>query len=518
MIYVLEPDAMRAADAAAIAAMGEDALMRNAGARIADRLRAIAPSGGRVVAFAGPGNNGGDAFAALAELGADYDCVVCAEPGGRVSAARAAAETRARTAGVAMRALPSTQHDARAALEGAIGVDGLFGTGARLPLPEAYREVVRALDARDHPVVAIDIPSGVDALTGAIAGDTVRATVTVTLGAAKPGLLLDPARECAGELWYAGIGIGDAILSAAPRTYAALDDEAFLRALPVRAPNADKRSAGAPLIIAGSAQFPGAAVLCARAAARAGAGYVTVATPSSAAAALRAHLIEQVVVEIPDDAAVSRAVDELLEIEARNSSVGIGPGLGLDDRTGEIVVEFLARTTLPVVIDASALFHLSKRLETLRGKPVVVTPHAGEFARLSGKGTVAPEDRIARIREFVERTGITALLKGRDTIVYDGTTAHINVTGMSALATAGTGDVLTGTVATLLAQGLKPVDAARVGAYWHGLAGQVAARRRPVGVVAGDVLDALAEALPNVDSESRAAFRQPKRGELWRIY
>lgn len=518
MIYVLEPEAMRAADAAAIAAMGEDSLMRNAGARIADRLRAIAASGGRIVAFAGPGNNGGDAFAALAELSPEYDCEIYAGAGSRPSDGRAAAEQRARAAGVSVRPLPSTLHEARAALEGAIGVDGLFGTGARLPLPDAYREAARALDARDHPVLAIDIPSGVDALTGAVADDAVRASVTVTLGAAKPGLLLDPARERAGELWYARIGIGDTILATAPDAYAALDDEAFAHLLPVRAASADKRSAGAPLIVAGSAQFPGAAVLCARAAARAGAGYVTVATPSGAAATLRAHLVEQVVVEIPDDAPVSRAVDDLLEIEKRNGSVGIGPGLGLDTRTGEIVAEFLARSSLPAVIDASALFHLSKRLESLRGKPIVVTPHAGEFARLSGKGTVAPEERVSRVREFVGRTGITTLLKGRDTIVDDGETMHLNVTGTNALATAGTGDVLTGTIATLLAQGLPPVDAARAGAYWHGLAGQLAARRRPVGVVAGDVADALADALPNVDLEARAAFRQPRRGELWRIY
>ncbi|HKE36816.1 MAG TPA: NAD(P)H-hydrate dehydratase [Candidatus Baltobacteraceae bacterium] len=518
MIYVLEPQAMRAADAAGIADVGEDALMRNAGTWIADHLRAMAPSGGRIVAFAGPGNNGGDAFAALAELSPEFDCTVYAVAGGTPSAARAAAETRARNAGVATRALPATEREARGALEDAIAVDGLFGTGARLPLPDAYAAAARALDARHHPVLAIDIPSGVDALTGAVAEDAVRATATVTLGAAKPGLLLDPARERAGELWYAEIGIEDAILAAAPRTYAAFDDDAFLHALPVRAAVADKRSAGAPLIIAGSAQFPGAAVLCAHAAARAGAGYVTVATPSSAASTLRAHLVEQVVVEIPDDTPVSRAVEELLDIEKRNSAVGIGPGLGLDDRTGEIVTEFLARSTLPAVVDASALFHLSKRLDSLRGKPLVVTPHAGEFARLSGKGTVAPEERVTRVREFVGRTGITTLLKGRDTIVYDGSTVHVNVTGTNALATAGSGDVLTGTIATLLAQGLSPVDAARTGAYWHGLAGQLAARRRPVGVIAGDVADALAGALPNVDVEGRAAFARPKRGGLWRIY
>ncbi len=187
----------------------------------------------------------------------------------------------------------------------------------------------------------------------------------------------------------------------------------------------------------------------------------------------------------------------MLEISKRNGSVGIGPGLGLDDRTGEIFARFVEATTLPIAIDASGLFHLSKRLDILRGKRCVVTPHAGEFARLSGRGTVMPGTRVERIREFVDRTGVTTLLKGSDTLVYDGSgPVHINPTGSSVLATAGTGDVLTGIVATLLSQDVPPVDAARIAAYWHGLAAQHAARHRRVGVIARDVAQALGKALP----------------------
>ena len=218
---------------------------------------------------------------------------------------------------------------------------------------------------------------------------------------------------------------------------------------------------------------------------------------SAAANLLRAHLVEQVVVAFDDDASPDAVVEELLEISQRNGSVALGPGLGLDDRTARIVVGFLERNELPVVVDASGLFHLSKHLELLRGKPAVVTPHAGEFARLSGRGTIAPGTRVERIREFVDRTGVTTLLKGSDTLIYDGRTVHINPTGSNALATAGTGDVLTGIIATLLSQGLSPVDAARAGAYWHGLAGQAAAAVRRIGVVASDVADALGEALPD---------------------
>ena len=495
MIYVLTPEQMRAADAAAIAVAGEDALMRNAGIRIADRLREMAPPGSRIVAFAGPGNNGGDAFAALAELRPEYECTVVANPAEHPSAARRAAQERAAKAGVRVQPLPSDEREARELLADAIGVDGLFGTGARLPLPPAYRHLARALDGREGPVLAIDIPSGIDALTGAVADDAVRADVTIALAALKPGLLLEPGRQRAGDVWCAEIGIPEATLAAQPRTYASLDDEAFLELLPLRRADADKRVAGAPLVIAGSEQFPGAAVLCARAAARAGAGYVTVATSSAAAATLRAHLVEQVVVALDDEATPEAVADSLIELSARNGAVALGPGLGLDERTGEIVERFLAKNALPIVVDASGLFHLSKRLELLRGKPCVLTPHAGEFARLSGLGTIAPGTRVERLREFVDRTGITTLLKGPDTLVYDGVTVHVNASGTSALATAGSGDVLTGIIATLLAQGLSPVDAARAGAYWHGLSGALAAEERHVGVVAGDIADALGRAL-----------------------
>jgi ADP-dependent NAD(P)H-hydrate dehydratase / NAD(P)H-hydrate epimerase len=506
VIYVLTPDAMRTVDAQAIASVGEDALMRNAGRCIAEALRAMAGPEKPIVAFAGPGNNGGDAFAALAELSPVYECTIAADMAGRRSEGRAAAEARAAAAGVRVRPLPSDEREALALLEDAIGVDGLFGTGARLPLPDAYRHLSRALDARRSLVLAIDIPSGVDALTGAVTDDAVRATATVTLAAVKPGLLLEPAREHAGELWCGRIGIDDATLAAQPREFAALDDEAFLRLLPRRAADTEKRSAGAPLVIAGSAQFPGAAVLCARGAARAGAGYVTVATSSSAANLLRAHLVEQVVVELSDTASPEAIAQELVEVSKRNGAVAIGPGLGLDDRTGQIFARFLQANQLPIVVDASGLFHLSKRLELLRGKPCIVTPHAGEFARLSGRGTIAPGTRVERIREFVDRTGITTLLKGSDTLIYDGSVVHINPTGTNALATAGTGDVLTGIIATLLAQGLAPVDAARAGAYWHGLAGQRAQEQRRVGVVAGDVAEALGAALPRVTGTSESAL------------
>ena len=499
MIYVLTPDEMRAADAQACAAASDVELMRNAGERIAEYVRAALPGGGRVVAFAGPGNNGGDAFAACAALEGSYDCRIYAAENERPSNARADASSRARARGATIAPLPRTDDSAAAALEGAaLALDGLFGTGARVPVGPEYLAAVRALDARRLAVVAIDIPSGIDALTGACDDGAVRASATIALAALKPGHLLDPARERCGDVWLAEIGIDETTLAQHARTFTTLDDASFLALLPKRAATADKRSAGAPLVFAGSQQFPGAAVLCARAAARAGAGYVTVATGASAAPAVRAHVVEQVVVALSDDASAEHVVDELAEIAQRNSSLAIGPGLGLDARTGEIVRGAIARIDLPIVLDASALFHLAKHLDVLEGKRIVLTPHEGEFARLSGEGTIAEGQRVARLRSFGERAHAVTLLKGRTTLVYGGRVTYCNPTGTSALATAGTGDVLTGIIATLLSQGCSPFDAAAAGAYWHGLAGRRAARERKVGVMAGDLPDVLASALPTL--------------------
>lgn len=506
MTCVLTPKQMREADAQACAQIGDVALMRAAGKAIAGIARryATAPN---VVAFAGPGNNGGDAFAALALLDG-MTRTIYAQPAEHPSAARIDAESQAKAAGVLVRPLPASSEEVLDAVRGCgLAVAGLVGTGARLPLLPQHAAIVAALNQSGVPVLAIDIPPGIDAESGTVLEPALRARVTVTLGALKPGLLLSPARSCAGELWLADIGMPENLLRAQHSGIEALDDAEFAALLPRRDEASDKRSAGAPLIIAGSQQFPGAATLCAMGSARAGAGYVTVATPAAAAPALRTHLLEQVVVEIDPQKPADSVVDDLLDLAKRNSSVGVGPGLALDDRTGEIVREFCRRVELPIVADASALFHLAKNLEILRGKKAVLTPHAGEFARLSGRGTVREEDRVARLREFVDRTGIVTLLKGQSTLVYDGTTLHVNTTGTTALATAGTGDVLTGIIATLLSQGLSPVDAARAGAYWHGLAGRYAQTLRPRGVIARDVYESLSAALPPSPVQHEALTR-----------
>lgn len=494
---VVDTAGMQRADAHAVKRIGDVNLMRQAGMGIADVLGAQG-SYRKLVAFAGPGNNGGDAFAACAELARTMRCTVFANPQAQASAGRRDAEERARAVGVTIADLPADLEAAKQALSGAdIALDGLLGVSARSDT-SAFAHLTEALNGAGIPICALDLPTGIDATTGVVSlQGAVHATFTITVGAPKLGLLLESARAFVGSLWVVNIGVTDDDLNntadpTQPTLHVVTPDE-FLHALPTRAHQADKRSSGAPLIVAGSGQFPGAAVLCARGAARAGAGYVTVATPVAAAAALRTHLVEQVVVAI-DELDLDRAIDELVDLTRHVQAIGLGPGLGLDPAAAAITRGLLERTNLPVVIDASGFAHIAKHFDLLKNRACVLTPHESEFARLSGKGTIEPGTRVARLREFVERTGITTLLKGNVTLIYDGKDLYVNTTGSNALATAGTGDVLTGIIATLLAQGLSPIDAARIGAYWHGRAGQLAAKQRHIGVLAGDLPELLAHA------------------------
>jgi len=495
---------MRAIDTAAIAREG-DALMRAAGAAIALLIDRYARGDGPVVAIAGDGNNGGDAYAALAAYAGARRTIVFGDPSVRGSTARSTERERACSAGVEERAFPPDPAVLRGA---ALILDGILGVNARLPLDARSIALVDAIAASGAPVLALDVPTGIDPTSGEAGAHVVRATATIAIGRPKLGCFFDAARDATGALWCAPIGMRDEDANGVDDPPAeVLEPRAFGALLPARSGESDKRSSGAPLIVAGSTQFPGAAVLAAWGAARAGAGYVTVAAPEGAAAALRGHLVEQVVVSY-DEHDPDRAVRTILDLTNRCTSIAIGPGLGLSDVFGTIVNGVLAGSALPAVADASALYHLAKRLPAYREKPLVLTPHAGEFARLSGKGTIAPGERLRRLRAFVDEHGIVTLLKGRATLIASRDATHVNPTGTNALATAGTGDVLTGVIATLLAQGLTPVDAARAGAYWHGRAGAVALAHRRRGVIARDVADALGE----------ASLVPPQTADLIRIF
>jgi hydroxyethylthiazole kinase-like uncharacterized protein yjeF len=361
-------------------------------------------------------------------------------------------------------------------------VDALFGTGFQgAPRPEAA-ELIARMNAVDAPVVSVDIPSGVDASTGEVAGDAVDADLTVTFHAAKLGLVVAPGRYRAGQVVVADIGL-EQLATGARRATAALLD-----AIPRRAAGDTKYTSGAVLVVGGAPGMTGAACLTARAALRADAGYATLAVPEESLPAAEMLALEPVKAAWRDD----NAVETITALAGRARALALGPGLGRGPGRKALVRELLERIDLPAVVDADALFELEP---VEREAPTVLTPHSGELARLLGRDSAAVDKhRLASVREAAERFGAIVLLKGGDTIVAspDGATI-VSDFGPPSLATAGTGDILTGIVAAFLAKGVEPAAAAAAAAVAHGLAARSA--RHQAGLVASDLLDLLPSVL-----------------------
>jgi len=357
-------------------------------------------------------------------------------------------------------------------------LDALFGTGFHgAPRPEAAAAIGR-INACGAPVVAVDLPSGVDASTGETADAVVDADLTVTFHARKVGLVVAPGRFHAGRVVVADIG-----LEAAP-TAVVRGTPALLDRVPRRGARDTKFSSGSLLVVGGAPGTTSAAVLSATAAMRADAGYVTLAVPAAALPVAEALALEPV----KRGFEWANAADSLESDVARSSALAVGPGLGRSDEARALVRTLLGTSSLPVVVDADGLFGLEP---APRDAPTILTPHAGELARLlEVESAWVAAHRLEAAARAAERFGAVVLLKGADTIVCapDGRTVVCD-TGPSSLATAGTGDVLTGIVGAFLAKGLDAVDAAAAAAVAHGLAARAVPHQ--VGLVASDVVAAL---------------------------
>ncbi|MGA4942768.1 NAD(P)H-hydrate dehydratase [Streptomyces cinereoruber] len=445
-------ETVRAAEAALMARLPEGALMGRAAAGLAAACCSLLGKGrvygARVVLLVGTGDNGGDALYAGARL---------ARRGAGVTAVLLGA--RAHEGGLAaLRAAGGRiTDDPFEPLAGAdLVLDGITGIGGRGGLRPDAVPVARAARGSDAVVVAVDLPSGVDADTGEVAGEALRADVTVTFGTYKPGLLVDPAHEYAGALRLVDIGL-DATLPGLP-DLEALQHEDVARLLPVPGAESDKYRRGVVGVVAGSDRYPGAAVLAVTGALRGGAGAVRY-VGAGGDAVLAAHP-ETLVHPWPPRKA------------GRVQSWVVGPGLGEEAGAREAVAEVLA-SDVPVLVDADGLRGLDPEVVRGRGAPTLLTPHAGEAAALLSVPREEVEaGRLAAVRELADRFGATVLLKGSTTLVYGGAgrPVRVNPTGTSWLATAGSGDVLSGLAGSLLAAGLPPVDAASCAAYLHGLA------------------------------------------------
>jgi NAD(P)H-hydrate epimerase len=368
-------------------------------------------------------------------------------------------------------------------------VDALLGIGLKDAPREDAARMIELINAVGRPVVAIDVPSGVNASTGEVLGAAVRATVTVTFGAAKVGLAVAPGRFHAGSVHIAPIGLR-------PREHEhALVPASALLEVPRKTAASTKYSAGSVLVVGGSRGLTGAPILASLAAFRADAGYVAVAAPESTLPVLETALLEVVKRPLPEDSAgrlLPRSADAVLDAAEKADAVAIGPGLGRSDGTVELVRILLERLDLPVVLDADALWELEP---FARAAPTVLTPHSGELARLLATDAHEVDaHRLDSARRAASRYGAVVLLKGADTIVASPREGVLVASyGTPALATAGSGDVLTGIVAAFLAKGVEARLAAGAAAVAHGVAAELLDPQP--GIVASDLLPALQRAL-----------------------
>jgi len=520
---ILTAAAMRRVDARAIDELGIPGatLMEAAGRGVADALLEEIPglAGRRVVFFCGKGNNGGDGLVAashLARVGVSARVVLLA-PRAEVSGLASGALANARDLGLAIEEIADERAWARHPIEldrETIVVDALLGTGVAGPARGLIARAIEAINASPASIVAIDLPSGADADAGHLPGVTVRAHRTYALCRPKPCLVLEPAASHAGPWRVIDIGIPDAAVAAEGSDLFWCDDVAASRVMPGRPLDAHKGTLGHLLAVAGSKGKSGAALILARAALRSGVGLVTVATPRSVqpiVAAGQAELMTVPLAETKRGGPSRLSAASLRELLRLRDALALGPGLGTEGAARAVVVALLAARKVPAVLDADGLNAFSAELRPrpkLRAGryPLVLTPHPGEAARLLGTTVAAIQsDRLGSARRLAAETGAVAILKGRRTVVThpDGR-ASLNASGNPGMATGGTGDALTGIVGALLARGLDGFDAARLGTYVHGAAGDLASESfGEDGMIAGDLIDALPSAWRTIADRRR---------------
>ncbi len=453
-------------------------LMCRAGAAVFEVITRGWPGVRRLAVVCGAGNNGGDGYvvARLAHAAGRAVTVLEAAPAARMGGDAARARAECVAAGVA----PVPFEPARLQ-EAELIVDAVFGTGLDREVGGDHAAVLAAIDRGAAPVVAVDVPSGLNADTGAVMGTAVHAAATVTFIARKAGLYTGAAPAHCGRLHFDALGVPPAVYASLEPAARRQDPAALAALLPARARDAHKGRYGHVLVVGGDSGMAGAVHLAGTAAARVGAGLVSVATRAAHAAAPAFGRPELMVhgVETPE---------ALVPLLARATVAAVGPGLG-QGAWGRALLGVLLDSRLPLVVDADAL-NLLARAPDARGR-WVLTPHPGEAARLLGTDAAAVQrDRYAAVRALAGRFAAVVVLKGAGTLVDDGAGAPWVVeTGNPGMASGGMGDVLTGVIAGLLAQGLEPVDAARLGAHLHGAAGDAAARAAGErGLLAGDLL------------------------------
>lgn len=477
-------------------------LMENAGAALARAALALAAPGGRFVVLCGAGNNGGDGLVAARLLATQGRMVLCAVLGDRAKlGAEPARNLKALEASdVKVASEPGAFH----ARPGDVVIDAIFGTGLSRAPDGLFAEGIGRIAVwkqRGAKVIAADLVSGLSADSGVPFHPCVEADVTVAFGHLKLGQALEPGASMGGRVELANIGIPSAAelsLQSGPQAWL-LEEEDARGLLKPRRADTHKGTYGHLLVIAGSAGKSGAAALAATGALRSGAGLVTVATRGGVLTEVQAHAPEVMGVALPGSGALGLGdLEPLLAAAKGKQALVIGPGLGRGDGTSGLLRALLEKFEGPVVLDADALNALAPDLNQLKAPKaqLVLTPHPGEMSTLTGKAAAdLKRDRVELARGLAARVNGVLVLKGARTVISapDGE-LFVNPTGNAGMATAGSGDVLSGVLGALLAQGLSTVDAAICGVYAHGLAGDLQAKKTgQLGLVASDLLRGLCD-------------------------
>ncbi len=490
-------------------------LMENAG-RGATRCfleRIYAAGPGRVGIIAGRGNNGGDGFVIaryLAQRGIDVQVFLLA---GRdqVRGDAAANLDLLATLQVPIMEIPDADRFSGAKihlLNTRYWIDAIFGTGLNADVKGYFKEVIDFINAAGRPVFAVDIPSGLNADTGQACGVCIQAAATATFGYAKIGHLVYPGADCCGAVDVIDIGIPPSLEKAFPSGQYLMTGDGARALIPGRSADSHKGRTGHLLVVAGAIGKTGAAGMTAMAALRIGTGLVTLGVPQTVNPILEAGWIEVMTVPLPDEGhgvLGLSAYDAIARTAEAKNCVALGPGMGTAPETCELIQHMLKEIPIPMVIDADGLNCLGGRPELLQEHraPAVLTPHPGEMARLiQRKVPEIQHERIAAARELARRSHACVILKGARTLIAEPAGAvWINPTGNAGMASGGMGDVLTGAVAGLLAQGLSASAAARLAVYLHGMAADLLALRTSRGYLATEVMHALPQALQQLASD-----------------
>ncbi len=482
-------------------------LMENASAAMLAEMESFFDglSGVKVGIICGKGNNGGDGLALARRLsihGVPVRVALLA-PFSAVSGEAKINLSILRKTDVEILPNASTRTLSDVISWSDVLVDAMLGVGLSSPLKGIYAQAVEIINASGRPVVAVDIPTGIDADTGAVIGAAVLADLTVTMALLKRGLVLYPGALFAGTVRVVDIGIPSEVVEKEKITVHLLDRGYAWGILRHRYPDTHKGDYGHLMVLAGSLGKAGAAVMAARGALRTGAGLVSVAVPNSLVPIIQQQIIEAMCIpsaESIDGTLGIGAEGELLKAAEKMSACAIGPGLSTHYETVQVVRNLIQRLAIPMVIDADGLNAVAGSVNILKKvkAPVVLTPHPGEMGRLVGLSSVeVRKDRIKIASDFAVKHKVTLVLKGAGTVVAgpDGE-VFINSTGNPGMATGGTGDVLTGMIGSLLAQDYPAVQAACLGVYLHGLAGDLAAKEKgEMGMIAGDLIEKIPEAI-----------------------